>query len=272
MKQRNRNRANSRTLLAVDQQGSIGNASGPIAYLPFGYRTAESGLRSALGFNGELQESMTGNYSLGTGYQRVFNPILMRFHQPDSWCPFGEGGLNPYSYVLGDPVNSTDPTGHMPKRQMRLSSSSSSGSMRVNASSSGKGSISSMSPQTSGPGSSNSPLSSTPSRGKLSSSISLGSDSVFTEPQQPWTLIKKGAEFKSSGLTDAEQRSFDTFQNAIHNFNLSPQNAASLVGGADFKVINKKLDIFQIRLSGSERVLFTIKDKVVQIREVGGHL
>lgn len=36
----------------------------------------------------------------------------MRFHSPDSWSPFGGGGLNAYMYCMGDPVNRVDPTGH----------------------------------------------------------------------------------------------------------------------------------------------------------------
>ena len=48
---------------------------------------------------------------LGNGY-RAFNPVLMRFNSPDSWSPFGEGGLNAYVYCIGDPVNRDDPTGH----------------------------------------------------------------------------------------------------------------------------------------------------------------
>lgn len=37
-------------------------------------------------------------------------PVLMRFNCPDSWSPFG--GVNPYAYCAGDPVNHADPTGH----------------------------------------------------------------------------------------------------------------------------------------------------------------
>jgi hypothetical protein len=48
---------------------------------------------------------------LGNGY-RAYNPRLMRFHSPDSWSPFGGGGLNAYMYCVGDPVNRSDPTGH----------------------------------------------------------------------------------------------------------------------------------------------------------------
>ncbi|GLO10669.1 hypothetical protein PPUJ20005_46380 [Pseudomonas putida] len=37
----------------------------------------------------------------------------MRFYSADSWSPFGKGGINAYGYGAGDPVNGTDPTGHM---------------------------------------------------------------------------------------------------------------------------------------------------------------
>lgn len=107
------------TLLVTDQQRSVlhalkGNHSRQsIAYSPYGYRPAENGLLSLLGFNGERQDPVTGCYLLGNGY-RAFNPVLMRFNSPDSWSPFGEGGLNPYAYCMGKPVNSSDPSGHSP--------------------------------------------------------------------------------------------------------------------------------------------------------------
>lgn len=85
----------------------------PITYTPYGYRRTESGLLSLLGFTGERSDPVTGHYLLGNGY-RALNPILMRFNSPDSSSPFGKGGLNPYAYVLGDPINRRDPTGHNP--------------------------------------------------------------------------------------------------------------------------------------------------------------
>jgi RHS repeat-associated protein len=82
-----------------------------LAYTPYGHRPPESGLLSLLGFNGERPDPVTGHYLLGNGY-RAFNPVLMRFNSPDSWSPFGKGGLNAYAYCVGDPVNRNDPTGH----------------------------------------------------------------------------------------------------------------------------------------------------------------
>jgi RHS repeat-associated protein len=104
-------------LLVTDQQRSVLNVLNatrlnPLAYAPYGHRPAENGPLSLLGFNGERPDPVTGCYLLGNGY-RAFNPVLMRFNSPDSWSPFGEGGLNGYAYCVGDPVNESDRTGHM---------------------------------------------------------------------------------------------------------------------------------------------------------------
>lgn len=104
-------------LLATGQERSVLNTlkndhqPQPVTYSPYGHSWFESGLLSLLGFNGERRDPVTGHYLLGNGY-RAFNPVLMRFNSPDSWSPFGKGGLNAYAYCLGDPVNQTDPTGH----------------------------------------------------------------------------------------------------------------------------------------------------------------
>jgi RHS repeat-associated protein len=112
------------TLLITDLQRSVlhtlkkATQAQPIAYSPYGHRPAFSGLLSLLGFNGERADPVTGHYLLGNGY-RAFNPVLMRFNSPDSWSPFGEGGLNSYAYCIGDPTNWTDRNGHAPNLVIR---------------------------------------------------------------------------------------------------------------------------------------------------------
>ncbi|NUU69192.1 RHS repeat-associated core domain-containing protein [Enterobacteriaceae bacterium BIT-l23] len=64
------------------------------------------------GFNGERTDPVSGHCHLGNGY-RAYSPALMRFTCPDSLSPFGAGGINPYAYCAGDPVNHADPTGHL---------------------------------------------------------------------------------------------------------------------------------------------------------------
>ncbi|WP_110972467.1 RHS repeat-associated core domain-containing protein [Pseudomonas huaxiensis] len=105
----------STVLLATDRSGSVLAESTPgainrIAYSPYGSPTANRPPQSRLGFNGEFRERPQGWYHLGNGH-RVYNPVLMRFHSPDRLSPFAEGGLNPYAYCLGDPLNYVDPTG-----------------------------------------------------------------------------------------------------------------------------------------------------------------
>jgi RHS repeat-associated protein len=112
------------TLLATDQQRSVLHALDatqphPLAYTPYGHRSAENGLLSLLGFNGERPDPVTGHYLLGNGY-RAFNPVLMRFNSPDQQSPFKKGGLNTYAYCLGDPINLTDPTGQFGAAFIRL--------------------------------------------------------------------------------------------------------------------------------------------------------
>lgn len=63
-------------------------------------------------FNGELKDPISETYHLGNGY-RSYSPKLMRFNAPDSLSPFGGGGINPYAYCLGDPINNVDPSGHI---------------------------------------------------------------------------------------------------------------------------------------------------------------
>jgi len=83
------------------------------SYSPFGSTSKCSGDDGLLpGFNGERLDPVGQSYNLGNGY-RTYNPTLMRFNAPDSWSPFGNGGLNQYAYCEGDPINRSDPSGHM---------------------------------------------------------------------------------------------------------------------------------------------------------------
>lgn len=66
---------------------------------------------STIGLNGEYLDPILNNYYLGNGY-RAYNPTTMQFNAPDDMSPFGHGGINPYMYCSGDPINNTDPTGH----------------------------------------------------------------------------------------------------------------------------------------------------------------
>ena len=103
-------------LLGTDLQQSVLHAVGAdkhhsMAYNAYGHRPVENGLISVLGFNGERADPVTGHYLLGNGY-RAFNPVLMRFNSPDSWSPFGRGGINSYGYCGGEPINRVDRNGH----------------------------------------------------------------------------------------------------------------------------------------------------------------
>lgn len=108
--------------LATDAQGSVlraqaGMQTKSLSYTAYGHSPNEDGLDSLAGFNGEARVSQTGCYLLGNGY-RAYNPVLRRFNSPDSLSPFGEGGLNAFAYCAGDPVNHTDPSGHMMRFNM----------------------------------------------------------------------------------------------------------------------------------------------------------
>lgn len=97
----------SLSVLAEARSGQVNR----VAYMPYGSQSARAQRKSRLGFNGEFSEG-PGWYHLGNGH-RVYNPVLSRFHSPDRLSPFDKGGLNPYTYCLGDPINHTDPTGNI---------------------------------------------------------------------------------------------------------------------------------------------------------------
>ncbi|MBI6953428.1 RHS repeat-associated core domain-containing protein [Pseudomonas sp. CCOS 191] len=100
-------------LLAIDQAGSVlGVSSTVVIYSCFGYSFTGRGQTTLLAFSKQPREPITDCYLLGNG-RRAYNPVLMRFHSADTLSPFGEGGLNAYSYCENDPVNWQDGSGQI---------------------------------------------------------------------------------------------------------------------------------------------------------------
>ncbi|WP_080427543.1 RHS repeat-associated core domain-containing protein [Burkholderia ubonensis] len=67
---------------------------------------------TSIGFNGYPLDHTTGCYIMGNGY-RLYNPAMRAFYSPDSLSPFGAAGISRYQYCNLDPVNYTDPSGHL---------------------------------------------------------------------------------------------------------------------------------------------------------------
>lgn len=76
-------------------------------YDPYGYTVASSGtLTQPLRWKGAQYDTETGLYYMRARY---YDPTVGRFISED---PIGlGGGINPYAYSDGDPVNGTDPSG-----------------------------------------------------------------------------------------------------------------------------------------------------------------
>ncbi|MDE9437907.1 RHS repeat-associated core domain-containing protein [Xenorhabdus bovienii] len=108
-------------LTSTDMMGSVlsvteGATQESHAFTPYGVRSSDTNTAdnsvAVTGYNGERLDDTLTQYHLGNGY-RAYNPALQRFTCPDSLSPFGDGGINPYIYCEGDPINRTDPTGHL---------------------------------------------------------------------------------------------------------------------------------------------------------------
>ena len=106
-------------LSMCDHQQSIlrGDVS-PRSYAPYGTSLSISGPR--LAYCGQHHEPQTGGYVLGNGH-RHYSPGLLRFTTPDTLSPFETGGINPYAYCNGDPINFVDRSGQERKPTVRIS-------------------------------------------------------------------------------------------------------------------------------------------------------
>lgn len=103
-------------LLATDMNGSMlrqqrDQQAHVASYTAYGYDLPASDVPMLMGFNAQPRVDLP-MYLLGNGY-RAYATATMRFNAPDNLSPFGAGGLNAYTYCAGDPVNRTDPSGHM---------------------------------------------------------------------------------------------------------------------------------------------------------------
>jgi len=99
--------ADNASVVAEGQHGSLRS----MRYSAYGERYSDTPVSSAMGFNGEALDPLSGRYLLGSGY-RAYDPELRCFLSPDSLSPFGVGGLNCYAYARGNPIAFRDPTGH----------------------------------------------------------------------------------------------------------------------------------------------------------------
>jgi RHS repeat-associated protein len=92
----------------------ITNASGAVAeataYKPYGKQTGAE-LTQSKTFIGEKWDAETGLMYLNARY---YDPVLARFITPDDWDPLLlDVGTNRYAYAGNDPVNKSDPSGHV---------------------------------------------------------------------------------------------------------------------------------------------------------------
>lgn len=96
------------------EYGSAAASSLRVDYDPFGQPEAGTGLGSPTdyGFAGESRDSGTGLVQLrARWYQPASGALLGR--DPFAGDPAAPQTLNPYAYAHNDPVNLTDPTGHV---------------------------------------------------------------------------------------------------------------------------------------------------------------
>jgi RHS repeat-associated protein len=106
------------TFLFKDHQGSIafqtaGATSTQRGFFPFGRRmgAAPAQTFSSIGYTGHRQDDDLGLIDMKG---RIYSVAQHRFlsKDPIMSMPFNAGGVNPFGYVLNNPVNLTDPSGY----------------------------------------------------------------------------------------------------------------------------------------------------------------
>ncbi|MEU3791755.1 LamG-like jellyroll fold domain-containing protein [Streptomyces fructofermentans] len=86
--------------------------NGSTAYDPFGTETATDGTTSALGYQSGYTDPASGDVNMAA---RWYEPGTGTFSSRDTWLldPNSSAQANRYAYANDDPVNGTDPTGHV---------------------------------------------------------------------------------------------------------------------------------------------------------------
>ncbi|HEX8347167.1 MAG TPA: RHS repeat-associated core domain-containing protein [Actinoplanes sp.] len=93
--------------------GALTALESSTAYDPYGRKTATSGTRSNVGFQGDWTDPSTGQVNMGA---RWYEPTTGGFLSRDS-VNYSKGDsilANRYTYGAGDPVSNSDPDGHWP--------------------------------------------------------------------------------------------------------------------------------------------------------------
>jgi len=98
--------------------GAAGTNVNRMAYSPFGKRLSQTNAAGGTsahfehkGFIGERHDEEVGLIYLNARY---YDPQIARFIQPDTWDPTLPGvGTNRYGYSFNDPINKSDPNGHV---------------------------------------------------------------------------------------------------------------------------------------------------------------
>ncbi len=91
--------------ISTDQNGAVISQQ---VYYPYGnVRTSLGTSPTERGYTGQISDYADTNLYYYNA--RYYNPIIAKFTQADS----ASDGLNKYAYVGNNPINATDPTGHM---------------------------------------------------------------------------------------------------------------------------------------------------------------